>query len=84
MKTVRVVAAVIREDNRIFAKHTFIQEFDNCIIIIKNVPALVCSQCGEVYYSDEISEKLEEIVNRLQIMVKDVAIFEYDKVVKAA
>lgn len=65
-------------------KHTYIQEFENCIIIIKNVPALVCSQCGEVYYSDEIAEKLEEIVNRLQVMVKDVAIFEYDKVVKAA
>ena len=65
-------------------KHTFIQEFDNCIIIIKNVPALVCSQCGEVYYSDEISDKLEEIVNRLQDIVKDIAIFEYDKVVKAA
>jgi YgiT-type zinc finger domain-containing protein len=65
-------------------KHTFIQEFDNCIIIIKNVPALVCSQCGEVYYSDEISEKLEEILDRLQGMVKDVAIFEYEKVVQAA
>jgi len=65
-------------------RHTFIQEFDNCIIIIKNVPALVCSQCGEVYYSDEISEKLEEILDRLQGMVKDVAIFEYEKVVQAA
>ena len=65
-------------------KHTYIQEFDDCIIIIKNVPALVFAQCGEVYYSDEISEKLEEIVNRLQTMVTDVAIFEYDKVVKAA
>ena len=65
-------------------KHTYIQEFDDCIIIIKNVPALVCSQCGEVYYSDEISEKLEGIVNRLQAMVKDVAIFEYDKLVKVA
>ena len=66
--------------NVIPSKHTFIQELDECIIIIKNVPALVCSQCGEVYYSDEISDKLEEIVNRLQGMVKDVAIFEYDKV----
>ena len=70
--------------NTIHTKHTYIQEFDNCIIIIKNVPALVCSQCGEVYYSDDIAEKLEEIVNRLQVMVKDVAIFEYDKVVNAA
>ena len=65
-------------------KHTYIQEIDNSIIIIKNVPALVCSQCGEVYYSDGIAEKLEKIVGRLQDMVKDVAIFEYDKVVKAA
>jgi hypothetical protein len=37
-----------------------------------------------VYYSDEISEKLEEILDRLQGMVKDVAIFEYEKVVQAA
>ena len=36
------------------------------------------------YYSDEIAEKMEEIVNRLQAIVKDVGIFEYDKVVKAA
>ena len=70
--------------NTIETKHTYIQEFDNCIIIIKNVPALVCSQCGEVYYTDEIAEKLEKIVDRLQDIVKDVAIFEYDKVAKAA
>ena len=68
------------KENLINAKHTFIQESDECIIIIKNVPALVCSQCGEIYYSNEISDKLEEIVSRLQGMVKDVAIFEYDKV----
>ena len=65
-------------------RHTFIQELENCIIIIKNVPALVCPQCGEVYYNDEVSEKLEEIVNRLQNIVKDVAIFEYEKVIEAA
>ena len=70
--------------NTSITTHTYIQELDNCIIIIKNVPAFVCSQCGEVYYSDEIAEKLEEIVNRLQTIVKDVGIFEYDKVVKAA
>ncbi len=61
-----------------------VRQGDNPIIIIKNVPALVCSQCGEVYYNDEISEKLEEIMNRLQALVKDVAIFEYDKVVNVA
>ena len=75
---------IICKGNITKTKHTYIQEFDNCIIIIKNVPALACSQCGEVYYSDEIAEKLEEIVYRLQAMVKDIAIFEYEKVVRAA
>ena len=48
-------------------KHTYIQEFENCIIIIKNVPALVCSQCGEVYYSDDIAEKLAGSENDTEI-----------------
>ena len=75
---------IICKGNTIETKRTFIQEDENCIIIIKNVPAIVCSQCGEVYYKDEIAEKLEEIINLLQKMVKDVAIFEFDKVVDAA
>ena len=74
---------VMCKGNTIETKRTFIQEDEQCIII-KNVPAIVCSQCGEVYYHDAIAEKLEEIVNRLQNMVKDVGIFEYDKVVNAA
>ncbi len=75
---------VMCKGNTIETKRTFIQEDEHCIIIIKNVPAIVCSQCGEVYYHDAIAEKLEEIVNRLQNMVKDVGIFEFDKVVNAA
>ena len=74
---------VMCKGNTIETKRTFIQEDEHCIII-KNVPAIVCSQCGEVYYHDAIAEKLEEIVNRLQNMVKDVGIFEFDKVVNAA
>ena len=71
---------VMCKGNIASTKQTYIQKFDNCTIIIKDVPALVCSQCSEVYYSDEISKKLEEVVDRLQSMVRDVAIFEYDKV----
>ena len=34
---------------------TFMVELNNTIIIIKNVPSLVCKQCGEVVYEDEIA-----------------------------
>ena len=38
---------------------TFMVELDNCIIIVKNVPSLVCKQCGEVSYSDEVAKQLD-------------------------
>ncbi len=52
-----------------------------CIIIIKNVPCEECSQCGEIYYSDETAQKLEKIVNKVKGMVREVAIFEYENIV---
>ena len=50
---------------------------DKCVIIIKNVPALVCDQCGEVYFADEVMQKLEVIVDRLESIIKEVAIVDY-------
>lgn len=34
------------------------------LYIIKNVPVEVCHQCGERYYSAEISKKLDELVKK--------------------
>ncbi len=31
------------------------------LIIIENVPAKVCNECGERYYSASISRKMEEV-----------------------
>jgi len=50
---------------------------DNCVIIIKNVPAIVCGQCGEVYFSDKVMQNLENIVDRLESIIKEVAIVDY-------
>ena len=50
---------------------------DKCVIIIKNVPALVCTQCGEVYFTDDVMQKLEIIVDRLENIIKEVAIVDY-------
>ena len=43
---------------------THVVNYKNCIIVIKNVPCLECEQCGEKYYTDEVAERLEVIVNR--------------------
>jgi YgiT-type zinc finger domain-containing protein len=44
----------------------FTTEFNNCIVVIKNVPSLVCSQCGEVVHSDAVSQRLEQIVDSVK------------------
>ena len=56
-------------------------ELDNRVLVIKNVPCLKCSQCGEVVYSLKTSRRLEEIVKTLDKLSTEVSILNYnDKV----
>lgn len=56
---------------------TFMTDLGTCIVIIKNVPAKICSQCGEVSYSDEVAKKIQKIINTLRNQVSEVAITDY-------
>jgi hypothetical protein len=58
---------------------TFMVELDNCIIIIKNVPSLVCEQCGEVLYSNEVSKQLEKLVNAVRNSITEITIINYSE-----
>ena len=46
-------------------------------IIIKGVPAKVCTQCGEQYFDDETAENIEKIVNKLKQLATEVTIVNY-------
>lgn len=60
---------------------TYVSDFENCVVIVRNVPSQVCSQCGEVSYSYEVAEQLEKIVNAARSLVSEVTIVNYnDKV----
>jgi len=43
-------------------KTGFIAKIGNDVISIKDVPAYVCENCGEAYFTPEISRKIDEIV----------------------
>ena len=61
---------------------TFMTDLENCIIIVKNVPSQVCSQCGEVSYSHNVAVQLEKIVNVMRTGITEIAVVSYsDKVV---
>lgn len=54
---------------------------DGEIIIIKNVPAIVCKQCGEAFYDNEVMKKVEKIVEEAKSNRAEITIINYyDKV----
>ncbi len=55
----------------------YVVDLEKTIIIIKGVPAKVCTKCGEQYFEDEIAQNIEKIVNRLKELAVEVTIINY-------
>ena len=54
----------------------------NCLVVVKHVPAKVCTQCGEVWYTGVVTKQLERIVDAITAtIITEIAIVNYsDKV----
>lgn len=53
---------------------SFMLEKDNCIVIVKGVPAQICNQCGEAYFDSKTTKELyakanESILNGAELEV---------------
>ena len=59
---------------------THVVNYNGAIIVIKNVPCEECEQCGEKYYTDEVAEQLEKMVNLAKQMMQEIAVLDYSKV----
>lgn len=58
---------------------THVVNYENCIIVIKNVPCEECEQCGEKFYTDEVAEHLETIVNSAKKLMQEISVIDYNK-----
>ena len=56
---------------------TYFNDLDSSIVVVKAVPCFKCTQCGEVAYSLDVGERLEEITNTLKSSLTEVAIVNY-------
>ncbi len=63
---------------------TFSVEVNNTVIIVKNVPSLVCTQCGDVSYSSQVAHRLEQIVQHMKDMLTEIAVVNYTVDIPAA
>ena len=66
-------------EKKIETKTAFTVEYNDCIIVVKNVPCLECPVCGEVTFSDEVSTKLEMIVSAAKKLVQEISVIDYTK-----
>lgn len=66
-------------DEKLKTKTTFTVEYKECIIVIKNVPCLECEVCGEITFTDEVSEKLELLVNAAKKLMQEISVIDYSK-----
>lgn len=66
-----------KKANTVPSTTTHVVNYKDCIIVIKNVPCLECTQCGEKYYTDEVAEKLELMVNMTKKMMQEIAVIDY-------
>lgn len=58
---------------------THVVNYRNCIIVIKNVPCEECEQCGEKFYTDEVTERLGELVSAAKRLMQEISVIDYQK-----
>ena len=56
---------------------TFMVDIGDSIVIVKKVPSHVCRQCGEISYNDEVSERLERIVDAVRKAPVEISVSDY-------
>lgn len=69
-----------RQDNFIEQKVTYTLEFDGKFFIIENVPARVCQETGESFFSPETVERIQEIIwqNKSPKRVIETPVYEFN------
>jgi YgiT-type zinc finger domain-containing protein len=53
-------------------------DLKHCVVVIKNVPALICAQCGEVWFSGVVTRRIEQILHEIEASsLTEIAIVHY-------
>lgn len=62
--------------NLVVKNKEFIARVGDHIVVINDLPAMVCTQCGEAYYDDDAMEKIEIVrtkVNKGEFLAHPIA-----------
>jgi len=60
-------------------KTTFVRDLGSCLIIIRNVPCFNCKECNEVFYSADVLDKIDRIVQSCKDHAEEISVVDYKK-----
>ena len=62
------------------SKHSYFAQINDCYVIIENVPCHICNQCGEVFFSASVLERIDEILETIENISSKIFIMNYSNV----
>jgi len=63
-------------------KVTYTEDIEQGVIVVRYVPALVCQECGNVWYSGKVAAELESLVDKLSLSIgSEVSVINFEKLV---
>ena len=61
---------------------TYTEDLDQSTIVIRHVPAQVCTECGNTWYNGTVATRLEKIIDDIAAStLAEVSVFNYSKLV---
>jgi YgiT-type zinc finger domain-containing protein len=59
---------------------TYTEDIDHGVIVIRNVPAHVCTECGNTWYSGTVATQLEKMIDRFTSSTgAEVSVINFEK-----
>jgi YgiT-type zinc finger domain-containing protein len=62
-------------------KVTYTEDVDQGVIVVRHVPAQVCTECGNTWYSGKVAEELEKLVDQFAATFSEVSVVNFAKLV---
>lgn len=53
---------------------------NNCLVIVRNVPCYKCTECNEIFYTGDVVEQLEKIIDTTKKLMQEISIIDYEKI----
>jgi len=63
-------------------KVTYTEDIEQSVIVVRHVPAQVCTECGNTWYNGTVVAELEKLIDRFASSLgSEVSVINYEKLV---